>query len=283
MSVYTYKQILSRAKTCKKNVRSKYLLGITSKWSYYFAKSILNPKEDITRIDFVKAPNAKQDIIGRQAIKSEYMGLVETYVEFVESHNRLPNYIEYKGLKVAPRLFTYVLAKILVNYNEDGKFQNKVNINHKVFVKPTETTNGVLAYFIKKFGKVSTIDEALGKVDGKGYGHYYDDHKSNKQTIDAMANNTNLDDPNCVDSSHVFYNVGKGLDYDVHCIHVKCKGGDGHVRLKLRHKKHTNNQWIYRDPACVISDNGKGVGCNWCMDGAVIATDPSWFMENLNR
>lgn len=285
MSVYTYKQILKISKEITENVKKEYRLGRTEKWSYYIAKAILTPKKDIKRIGVNNAPKPSGTSISHQITKTNYIDMCKRYTKFVESDKKhqLPNYCTYKTYKITPKLLTEILARILVYYDKNGRMPDYANANSKVFTKPTEHTNTVLDYFMKKLGKVSTIDGALGKVQGKGYGYYYDDHKTNKQTIDAMANNTHSDDPNCTDSCHVFYNVAKGLGYDVHCIHVKCSGGDGHVRLKLRHKKHTDNQWIYRDPACVISDNGKGVGCNWCMDGSVLATDPSWFMSNLNR
>ena len=52
------------------------------------------------------------------------------------------------------------------------------------------------------------------------------------------------------------------------------------MRLRLKHKKNTNGKWIYRDPACVLSDNGKGITCNWCMDGRILAYDPSWVLAD---
>ena len=58
-----------------------------------------------------------------------------------------------------------------------------------------------------------------------------------------------------------------------------CSSG-GHVRLRLKHKKNTNGKWIYRDPACVLSDNGKGITCNWCMNGKILAYDPSWLLAD---
>ena len=45
-------------------------------------------------------------------------------------------------------------------------------------------------------------------------------------------------------------------------------------------KKNTNGKWIYRDPACVLSDNGKGITCNWCMNGKILAYDPSWLLAD---
>lgn len=32
-------------------------------------------------------------------------------------------------------------------------------------------------------------------------------------------------------------------------VHVRCRvSGTGHIRLRLRHKKHTGGKWINRDP-----------------------------------
>jgi len=50
----------------------------------------------------------------------------------------------------------------------------------------------------------------------------------------------------------------------VQFVHVKCRvSGTGHIRLRLRHKKHTGGNWINRDPAAVAditSGNVKGTG-----------------------
>ena len=45
MSTYTYKQIVGKAKTCKESVEKNQKLGVNSKWGYYFAMAILNPKK----------------------------------------------------------------------------------------------------------------------------------------------------------------------------------------------------------------------------------------------
>ena len=87
---------------------------------------------------------------------------------------------------------------------------------------------------------------------------------------------------NCTDSCQVFYNImlqliALGKYKKVECLHVLCRGGDGHVRLRITLP---NGEKFYRDPACTLSDGGV---CNWCMDGTLLAVDPAWFMANLNR
>lgn len=47
----------------------------------------------------------------------------------------------------------------------------------------------------------------------------------------------------------VYYRIAKSLGYDVQFVHVRCRvSGTGHIRLRLRHKKHTGGKWINRDP-----------------------------------
>ena len=100
MSVYSYKTILSKAKAIKKNVESEYKIGETSKWGYYIAKAILNPKKDITRIDFTTAKKSSGDNFGRQIYKSDYTDMAKRFVAYTEKHKQMPNNIKYKDMKM---------------------------------------------------------------------------------------------------------------------------------------------------------------------------------------
>jgi len=278
MAVYEYKTIIERANQCKKSVEKDYKLGVNERWGYYFAKSILQPNKSFTQISFREAPKSTGDNLSRQIIKKDYISMAERMIKFVEENKSLPNYITCNGKKVKVNDYVYMFARILIYLHDKKAYPNYVTVNSKAFTKPTETTNEVFEYFKDVFGSVSTIDGALGKVAGKGYGYYYDDRYSNAESIRRMKQGKGV---NCTDSCHVFFNIAKALGYEVHCLHIQCRGGDGHVRLKLRHKKHTDNTWIYRDPASVL--NGGGVTSNWCMNGTQKAIDPAWFMANLNR
>ena len=278
--MYTYKTILKTSQTIKTNVETTYKLGKTSKWSYYIAKAILTPNKDIKRINFNEAPKPKGTHISRQIPKKDYLNLCKTLTKFVEKHQRLPNYLTYKEYKIRPRLYTYILAKILIYQYKHHKQANQVNVNSKAFTKPTETTNKVYNHFIDVFGKFdNTIDGALQKVNGKGYAYYYDDLYSNETAINRIKQGKGI---NCTDSCQVFYNIIEqliilGKYRKVECLHVQCSSG-GHVKLKITLN---NGSTIIRDPACVLSDNGKPITCTWCTNTGVI--NPSWFMENLNR
>lgn len=65
-------------------------------------------------------------------------------------------------------------------------------------------------------------------------------------------------------------------------VHVKCRvSGTGHIRLRLKHKKHTGGSWINRDPAAVADTTSGNVRTLWCEDGYLIAYDPSWIFTDL--
>lgn len=281
MGKHTYKEIISKAKLCTESVQSDYKLGVNSKWSYYFAKAILNPRKDISKYSFDKAVKPTGTVISRQISKKDYLVMANRLIKYVEANKQLPNYISYGNQKLRVRLYTLMFAKILVSYSKNGKLPDTVNVNSKAFKKPQETTNEVYNYFIDVFGSFgNTIDGALQKIAGKGYGYYYDDVYSNKEAITRMKQGKGV---NCTDSCHVFYNIMLQLialkKYKkVECLHVKCSGGDGHVRLRITLNDGT---LIYRDPAAVLS-NGN-VASNWCINGTLLAIDPAWFMSNLNR
>ena len=284
MTAHKYETILKKARECKKNVETNQKLGINSKWGYFFAKAILTPHKTIKSFDFKEAPNPNGHHISNQISKKDYLDCCKRIVVFVEKHKKMPNFVIWKSknLKIRERTYIYNLAKILVWYaDHKNTLPAMNNINTKVWVKPKEYPEEIYDYFVKRLGKFNnTIDGALELIDGNGYAGYSDDYYSNKTSIDRMAD---YDGINCTDSCHVFYNIllhliKLGKYKKVQCIHVGCLSGVGHVRLRIQLN---DGDWIYRDPASVL--DGNGVTSNWCMDGEYWATDPSWFMENLNR
>ena len=281
MTNYKWKDIIKQAQKCKKNVETEYRLGMNSKWSYYFAKAIMTVNTDVKKINFTETTKPIGNNISNQIYKKDYFDMCKRLIKYVETHKQMPNYITYKNYKVLPRLATYMFSRILVYYNKNGTFPKYANINSKCFTKPTETENEVYSYFKKVFGDFGdTIDGALSKIAGNGYGYYYDDVYSNKTSIDRMADG---DGVNCTDSCQVFYNImealiQKGKYRKVECLHIGCSGGDGHVRLRITLN---DGDYIYRDPAAVLSSGS--ITYNWCSNGTLWAVDPSWFLDNLKR
>ena len=281
MPNHTYKEISKIAETCYNNTKKEYRNGIDSKWSYYIAKAILT-QSDVKKIGVQNPKNPiKETTISRTIKQKQYLQLITNYTKYVEKNKHLPDYVQIDTIKVRLKLWTAFVSYILYKYNKNKKLPSYQNINSKIYIKPSEPTNEVYAYFKKVFGDFGdTIDGALQKIQGNGYGYYYDDIYSNKQSIDRMKHGNGV---NCTDSCQVFYNILKqliafGKYKKVECLHVQCSGGDGHVRLRITLNDGTK---IYRDPASVL--NGNDLTNNWCNNGTLLAVDPDWFLENINK
>lgn len=278
----SYKTILVKATNIKNNVEKKYKLGEPSKWSYYFAKAILNQsKKDVKVISFDTAKKPSGDHISNQIQKKDYLDACERLTKYVEKHHSLPNYIKWNSKHIRVRDYTYLFARILYFYDTKQRLPNYANINTKCWNKPTETGDTVYDYFCKKTGvKPKTLDDFLEYIRAHySYEYYYDDKKSNKQVINSKAGN-------CTDLLQLCWNIAKTLGYDCKCIHTQCRqSGAGHVYGKFKHPKNTNGKWITRDIASIA--NGGGLHSVWCnVDtgaGYLLAENPSWFMQNINR
>lgn len=249
------------------------------------ANTVVNTESKHTGKQYGDAPNPTGDTINTTITKTDYIRIAREITTFYNTHKRCPNYVEHNKQKIRPKLFTYAFAKIINFYNTNKrlpstcKFDSNVFMNKQAPSKTDYTDDDVANYFMKQFGKVTTIDEALGKVNNHEYAYYYDDVYNNKNAIDRMKNKQGI---NCTDSCQVFYHIAKALGYTVNVLHVQCSTG-GHVRLQLKHSKHTSGNWINRDPACVLSNNNKPVTAIWCSNAPLNATNPKWFMDNVNR
>lgn len=225
--------------------------------------------------------NANGDTINENILKDDYLDQARRVHEYVLKYGKMPNYVTTlkSKKKVNIDLYSYCIAKILVFVKNNKQLPNYCNYNSdalKENVNPDRNySEQIFDYFVSKFGSVSTIDGALAKIKGRGYGYYYDDAYSNKQSIDRMKNGQGV---NCTDSAQVFWHIGKALGYDARAIHVKCRGGDGHVRLQFYKRDYG---WFNRDPAAVL--DGECVECIWCGNGTYLATNPQWFLNNLYR
>lgn len=264
-----------------KNQKLPNIEGFTQpEYGYILATAVAIPGKDVAQIKVSKAPKAEGSLISRTIDKVDYVKLAKYFVKFIKDNKRLPNYIQFNSYKIKPHLFIYCCAKIVKFYAENKKLPAYCNFNSNVFNASTKTSNDeIFNYFVKTFGNVKTIDDAFLKVKDRGYAYYYDDKYSNKTCIDRIKKKWGI---NCTDSCQVFWHIAKALGYDVKCIHVQCSSG-GHVRLKLKHKKNTDGNWINRDPAAILSDNGRPLTYIWCERGTKLAENPSWFLENVNR
>ena len=277
MSEYTYKQILAKAKSIKTNVEKNYKLGEYTSWGYYIAKEILKPKTNITVIKIASPDTTKADHISRQILAKDFKDMAKRYTNYVEKHNKTPNYITLGAKKVGVLDYIYMFARILLYWDTHNQLPKYANVNSKAFIKPTETGNVVYDYVAKKTGrKFKTIDDVLEYVQKHGrYIFEFDDVRSNKQVTDCMCGN-------CTDWLQWLWNMAEAMGYDCRAVHVKCRvSGTGHVRGQFKHPVNTGGKWIDRDPAAVA--DGGSITSIWCSDGYVLAINPSWFLANLRR
>jgi len=279
MSVHEYNTIVTRAKQIKAEVLEHYEIKHNKAWAYFFAKSILNPKKDIKKIKISQAKDDKTgDTFGRQVSYNQFLGMAQRFTTYVEERGKLPLYITVSpNRKMCVDDYCFMFARIIVFYNEHKRLPNSINVNSKSFVKPSEPSNEVYNYAVKKFGRTfSSLDDILEYVANNfTYEFYFDDYKSNKEVTDSKAGN-------CTDLLQWLCNMVEPLGYEWKCVHVSCRSsGTGHVWGKFKHKKNTDNEWVNRDIAC-CADNGS-VRCIWCEDGYVQAYNPDWWLENLHR
>ena len=276
MSVLSYNDIVRKAKQIKQNVEKNYELGDSPKWSYYFAMTVLNPRKNIPVKKFQIQKKNTGNNFSRQIKKSDYVDMAKRFTRYVEYNKRLPNNIKCRDKLMRVTDYTYMFAWIVVFYDAKGKLPSVSPVNSKLFIRPTEPSNVVYDYFVKKTGKkFTTIDDFLEYVmDHYDYEYYYDDHKSNKEVIDEESGN-------CTDLLQMTVNMAEAMGYEWKCIHTQCRqSGAGHVYGKFR----KGGDWFTRDVACIADESRY---CIWCdVDnggGYLLAENPYWFMENVNR
>lgn len=287
MATIKIKEVNKIAKQVKKSVDENQKIPTIEGYSwaeygYILAKSVLYPGKDVIAGKVNKAPKPSGKYISRSIYEKDYRKIAKYVVNFVKQNKRLPNFVDWNGYRIRPALYIYAFAKIVKYYADNKKAPSYCNFNSKVFEKEKPVSDDeVFNYFVETFGKVTTIDGAFEKVQDRGYSYYYDDKYSNKTSIDRIKLYYGI---NCTDACQVFWHIGKALGYEVRCIHVLCSGGDGHVRLQFKHPTNTGGEWINRDPAAILDDNGASLTYNWCSSGyTLLATNPSWFLENVNR
>ena len=209
-------------------------------------------------------------------------GLVAEFVECAIHDNSdlsfLPAYVTCSDNKTKLYTNTFVdMANRVSAYEVLNKTSPKI-----VYIKgenKVSTSTPTLDYFESKFGKCEYIDDAMSKIQGRGYAYYYNSVYNTNTTINRIANRQGV---NCTDSAQLFYRLAYdmnnkyGRKYEVQFVHVFCQSGTGHIRLRL---KSNGGSWFYRDPSACL--DGNGITYNWCSNGRVNAYNPSWIFSDL--
>lgn len=218
-----------------------------------------------------------------KANKTNYKkdSLIAEYVECAIYDNSkdlsfMPNYVSGSdGTKYYKETYVDMANRVSCYEVVNGRSPKIVYIYKN---NPTSNnTDATLKLFTDTFGSVTDIDSCLAKIQGKGYAYYYNSKYNTKDTINRIKSKKGV---NCTDASQLFYRLALALGYEVQFVHIKCSGGDGHVRLRLKHPVNTEGTWIFRDPASVLS--GNGIRSNWCTSNyTLIAYDPAWIFTDL--
>ena len=217
------------------------------------------------------------------------------------NNNRLTNQtvdISVNGVKYNRKLGDDGLAKLNIRLGE-GKYTIKAEFNETNIYNASNTTNTItvtadpkptptpqksrsekiLDEFERYFGRCEYIDDALAKIQGKGYAFYFSDGYNMYDTIKRIVNGQGA---NCFDAAEVFYHLAKGMNtkygrkYEVWYLDVWCPvSGYDHIRLRLRSN---GGNYFYRDPACVL--NGGSITSNWCgTSNNILEVNPSWIYD----
>lgn len=224
-------------------------------------------------------------VINERKDNVELDGLIAEFVECAIVDNKdlsfLPAYVTCSDGKTQIKKDEFIdMANRVSAYEvQNGKSPNIVYIKNN----NTETTQKsryvqVLEKFEKHFGQTEYIDDALAKIQNKGYVFYFSDGFNMYNTIERVANG---DGANCYDISEVLYYISKGMNekygrnYEPEYLDVWCPvSGYDHIRLRFW----TENGYFYRDGACVL--DGGAISSNWCgTSNNILEVNPSWIYD----
>ena len=276
MSSITYETIIDEAWKFQIGIMKKYELVESTKWDYYMAKAILQRHSPVKKINVNKASNIdKGNYFSRQIKRSVYLDMAKRLVDYVESHNTIPNTIRIGEKLMGVKDFTNLFSAILVYYSKHGELPKTVNVNSKAFVKPTEDKNTIFTKWVNTFKFTPEyIDDVCDYIrDHFTYQFYFDDQKSNNEVIETKSGN-------CTDLLQMLINMAEALGYEWKVYHVRCnQSGTGHVYGMFKR----DGDWFIRDIACIADESRYCVWCEAGNGGSLIATNPSWFLSNLRR
>lgn len=222
-------------------------------------------------------------VIKERGTNYQQDSLIAEFVECAIYDNKdlsfLPNYVsDTDGTKYYKNCYVSMANRVSAYEVLNGVSPAIVYINDPHGNGTTSSSvDGTLQKTRNVLGDFSTIDEFLARIQGRGYGYYYNSRYNTDETIKRLKNKQPL---NCTDITQLMYRLGIAMGYECQIIHIKCSGGDGHVRMRLKHPVNTEGTWILRDGASVLA--GNGIRSNWCTSNyTLLAYDPSWIFNDL--
>ena len=209
--------------------------------------------------------------------------------------------ITVNGVKYTKQADNEGLYKLNINLNEGtypikaeylgNEFYKPSYVNNTIIIKPKPVDPPkppvqqksryvqVLEEFEKYFGETRYIDDALAKIQGRGYSFYFSDGFNMYDTIKRVYNREGA---NCYDIAEVLYYISKGMNekygrnYQPQYLDVWCaRDKIDHIRLRFK----TSEGYFYRDGASVL--DGGAIDSNWCgTSNNILQIDPPWIKDD---
>lgn len=251
-------------------------------YAYIVSYGVYHLKSDFTIPNFKWVSNEGEDVNIR-ATEQEYKDAAKRVYNYIIKNGAVPTYVTIKNKKVPIKLYIYSMATVIQYYNNHKKLPDSCTFDYKTFHRPEpqkSRSEKILNEFESYFGTCKYIDDALEKIQGRGYAFYFSDGYNMSETIKRVYQRKGA---NCYDIAEVLYHLALGMNtkygrnYQVQYLDVWCPvSGYDHIRIRLRNG--SNGEWFYRDGACVL--DGGNITENWCgTSNNILEVNPAWIMD----
>ena len=137
-SMTSYNEIVKIANKQKKNVEANNELAHSYKWAYYFAYTILKPKQSIKSIKFNKAIKPSGHDFKAKVPIEFVLKWGKALIKYVQKNKRMPSYAVWGNIHIAPEVYCYMYARAVVYYAQNGKLPKTVYVDTSLFKKKTK-------------------------------------------------------------------------------------------------------------------------------------------------
>jgi hypothetical protein len=181
-------------------------------------------------------------------------------LDYKKDNGRLPNYIDWKGLRVYKVAYQDAARRVIeYRASHSGTNPDTVRVSGTDLSQPMSFTTW------------------YNSMIGIGYAHYFGDRYNAVQEENNIANHIAM---NCSDYSQKAVEKARSWGYEARYIHRICQSGTGHVLIQIRGREFNN--WTYADVAAAASIGSKfPLGKTWCPSPRKewVSTEP-WLTSN---
>ncbi len=106
-----------------------------------------NNSANLKNVD--KISNSSDNIKSGILIKNKYLSVINNVISFVNTNNKLPNYVSTFLGTINPENLIYILSKILNFYKTNKKLSNIISVNTWSSIKSTNLSSVITDLNIK--------------------------------------------------------------------------------------------------------------------------------------